>query len=315
MYFKKFLALFACALMVFSSIDASCFNGNPNFAQATTKNWMSYLPNSALVTSVSIPGTHDSGTSRVTACTEGYAKCQSKSISDQLNSGIRYLDLRINDKGLINHGGVACWKSFFKKLYIEDVESYITSFLKKNPKETVILQIKSEDCKKGKDCANIVNKTLAKNNLYYKGKKNIEQLTMGDVRGKFIIFSRQSGINNAYNYTSWDDNVSFDKLWIDSKEGYLQDKYKDTISNKKNTINKFYTKVWQDNDSIKKPVINFTSFTQLPITLNFLYPSVNDYMSSFIDRNNNKKFGFVLMDNPGNSLIQKIYKTNYNRNF
>lgn len=313
MCFKKILAFTICAFISFSSsINILGFNGKENFSEARPNNWMSYLPDSALITNVNIPGTHDSGTSKVTACTEGYAKCQSKSISDQLNSGVRYFDLRINEKGLINHGGVSCWKSFFKKLYIQDVENYVTDFLIRNPTETVILQIKSEG---GGSCANIVNNSLAENSLYYKSKKDIEQLALDDVRGKFMIFSRQSGINNAYNYYSWDDNVSFDELWLDGKEGYLQDKYTGTIANKKEVIDQFYDKVWRDDEGIKKLVVNFTSFTQMPVTLNFLYPGVNDYMSQYVEANKDKKFGIILMDDPSNNLIAKIYKTNYNRDF
>ena len=318
MYLKKFLTLCVSFFIIFSiGFETFSFNeaGNKNlmanqFENPTPQNWMKFLHDTALITNLNIPGTHDSGTGKVTMFTDGYAKCQSKSIKEQLNSGIRYLDLRVNKKGLINHGGVACWKSLFKKLYINDVEDYLSDFLINNPSETVILQIKSEG---GGNCADIINNTLVNNSLYYNSDKNIEKLTLNDIRGKFVIFSRQIGINNAYNYYSWDDNVSFDKIWLDSNEGYLQDKYNNSILNKKANIDEFYDKVWQDDDSINKLVVNFTSFTRIPITLNFLYPSLNNYMSKYVDANSDKKFGIVLMDNPKDSLIEKIYKTNYNR--
>ena len=320
MCLKKFLVFCVSFFVAVSNVFGVCSSaegGNKNLEtnqmeNITSRNWMKNLSDSALVTDLNIPGTHDSGTGRVTVFTEGYAKCQSKSITEQLNCGIRYLDLRINEKGLINHGGVSCWKSLFKKLYIQDIENYITDFLKSNSSETVILQIKSEG---GGNCANIVNKTLVNSSLYYKNNKNIENLTLKDVRGKFVIFSRQSGIRDAYNYYSWDDNVSFDEIWLDSNLGYLQDKYNSSISNKKESIDDFYEKIWKEDEGIPKLIVNFTSFTTAPITLNFLYPSVNDYMSKYVDDNNDKKFGIILMDNPKDSLIEKIYNTNYNRVF
>lgn len=319
MCFKKFLALCVSFFVIFSNAPRVHYfaeNGSKKIEPSKTesvssKNWMEILPDSALITNLNIPGTHDSGTARVTAFTDGYAKCQSKSIPEQLNSGIRYLDLRINEKGLINHGGVACWKNLVYKLYVKDIGNYVTNFLKENPSETVILQIKSEG---GGNCADVVNKKLVDNSLYYKDNKKIENLTLKDVRGKFLIFSRQSGIDHAYNYYSWDDNVSYDKIWLDSNEGYLQDKYNSSIASKKSNIDEFYERIWQDEGGIDKLIVNFTSFTKAPVTLDLLYPSLNDYMSKYIDKNNDKKFGIILMDNPKNSLIEKIYKTNYNRN-
>lgn len=309
---KKLLIFSFCFFAIsFGFIKFFYFSGQENPTDHTSQNWMKSLPNSALITSVNIPGTHDSGTHRVTPFTGIYAQCQSKSITDQLNSGIRYLDLRIDEKGIINHAGISCWKSLFKRLYISDVENYISEFLKKNPSETVIVQIKSEG---DGDCINVVNNKLVKSAFCYTGNKNIRELTLGDLRGKFVIFSRQSEINNAYNYYSWEDNVSFCNIWLDRQKGYLQDKYNNSIPGKKESINNFYTKIWQDQDVDKKPVLNFTSFTKIPIPLSVLYSGINDYMSKYIDSNNNKKFGFVLMDNPSNSLIQKLYKTNFSRN-
>lgn len=313
MYFKKFSAFFFFIFFLFlSQFKVFCFNGKTNPEQAHPQNWMNYLPDSALITNINIPGTHDSGTAKVTMCTDGYAKCQSKSITEQLNSGVRYLDLRVNENGLINHGGIACRKSFFSKLYIGDIENYVSNFLRSNPSETVILQVKSEG---GGNCANIINSNLTNSDLYHRNNKNIEELTLGEVRGKFMIFSRQQGVNDAYNYYSWDDNTSFDEIWLDSKKGYLQDKYESSIANKKEIIDDFYGRIWQNNNAIKELVVNFTSFSQAPITLNFLYPDVNNYMSEFVSANSNKKLGIVLMDNPDNRLIEKIYKTNYNRDF
>lgn len=52
--------------------------------------WMSYLPDDALLSALSIPGTHDAATSTLNL----WSKCQSLSLGAQLNAGVRCFDLR-----------------------------------------------------------------------------------------------------------------------------------------------------------------------------------------------------------------------------
>ena len=55
---------------------------------------------------MSIPGTHDSGTSSLFGVTDkGAAHCQNFNIIQQLNDGIRFLDIRIGLDLRLNHGG------------------------------------------------------------------------------------------------------------------------------------------------------------------------------------------------------------------
>jgi len=65
--------------------------------------WMVDIPDDVLVTALSIPGTHDSG------CIDGplgLAKTQNLDLAEQLNSGIRFLDIRLaryQDDLLVHH--------------------------------------------------------------------------------------------------------------------------------------------------------------------------------------------------------------------
>lgn len=70
----------------------------------TGANWMSGIADQRRISEINLPGTHDSGTSKVrcgNAFTDEYgiefAKCQSLRISEQLKIGIRYLDLRLSN--------------------------------------------------------------------------------------------------------------------------------------------------------------------------------------------------------------------------
>lgn len=60
-------------------------------------NWLSTVPDAKLISLLSIPGTHDSGTYSCKwyqAC--DVSQCQAWSTFWQLKAGIRFLDLRIN---------------------------------------------------------------------------------------------------------------------------------------------------------------------------------------------------------------------------
>lgn len=85
-------------------IDYASSMLKPSISDPTlTRSWTSKLPDDTPLWKVSIPGTHDSGTylgskiniENITKLTL-WTQCQSWTIRDQLDSGIRYLDLRLN---------------------------------------------------------------------------------------------------------------------------------------------------------------------------------------------------------------------------
>lgn len=58
-----------------------------------TNDWMSHLRDSDPIDRLNIPGTHDSGTSYLNS--SNYHHTQDQTISEQLQSGIRFLDMRL----------------------------------------------------------------------------------------------------------------------------------------------------------------------------------------------------------------------------
>jgi 1-phosphatidylinositol phosphodiesterase len=111
----------------------------PLAAAPSPADWMSPLPDTTPISQISIPGTHDSG-----ALLEpfgGTAKCQTLGISEQLEIGVRFLDVRcrhIGDRFQIHHGLVD------QKTTFEQVLTAITTFLKTHPRETVIMSVQEE---------------------------------------------------------------------------------------------------------------------------------------------------------------------------
>ena len=101
------LALILLAAAVFYIIP---FTNQVDHAQLDgTADWMAALDGELTLDAIVIPGTHDSATRYVQL--GFFSKCQDLSISEQLEAGYRYLDIRLGiDKGtlVLMHGFTNC---------------------------------------------------------------------------------------------------------------------------------------------------------------------------------------------------------------
>lgn len=107
-----------------------------------TSNWMGGLPSQALLSSLTIPGTHES-------CSRSFLPwlgCQSLSVTEQCNMGIRAFDFRVgNFDGvlLLRHGSTFSAESP-RTLKLETVLNDLYSWLDNHKNEALIVQIKEE---------------------------------------------------------------------------------------------------------------------------------------------------------------------------
>ena len=199
-------------------------------------NWMQDIEDNRLVCKMSIPGTHDTG-----AYTgNGWVKTQDKNIEQQLNSGIRFFDIR-----LVHQNGVLklCHGSYiFDVNFVGDVLKTTAEFLKEHPSETVIMTIKRDhDLDKGDATKYRMALTKAlegdRNLTSYMVKSFRPDFTLGDLRGKMLIISRDGWITTpSGKVTSWSDNASFSSS-IESTNGssttiHVEDHYKSRASDK-----------------------------------------------------------------------------------
>ncbi|MCA1601339.1 MAG: phosphatidylinositol-specific phospholipase C [Acidobacteria bacterium] len=100
--------------------------------------WMRYIPDDASVMGLSIPGTHNS------CCVHGFlglGKTQELDLLDQLNAGIRFLDIRFThyQDNLCVHHDVVCTE----KSYI-DILTICFNFLRQHPSETILMSVDDE---------------------------------------------------------------------------------------------------------------------------------------------------------------------------
>lgn len=101
--------------------------------------WMVHINDSSSLSDLTIPGTHNSGARYESF--GGTAKCQNLTIREQLDLGVRYLDIRLRHYGdslVVHHGAV------HQHLNFDDVLLHVTDFLTENPSEVVMMEVSQE---------------------------------------------------------------------------------------------------------------------------------------------------------------------------
>ncbi len=144
---------------------------------------MTALSDDLYLYELSIPGTHDSGTGEFVSA--GMSKCQNYNIMQQLNDGIRYFDIRVDEEMDIRHGITDCDIDF------KDVWNDFTLFLKEHPGETIIMQLNSHT--DDDEIAESLAEYFKPENIWTGN--SIPRL--GEVRGKVVLFRRYKETDNG----------------------------------------------------------------------------------------------------------------------
>ncbi len=184
----------------------------PSAAAAAGNDWMAAIDDATPLWKLSIPGSHD-------ACAlfeplASTAKCQNLKLGDQLNIGVRFLDIRCCKKGSrfwIYHGGVD------QRISFSEVIATIKNFLRLNPKETVIMSVKEENSQSGDAFHTLFDSYVAENpGVFYLGSA---VPTLGTVRGKIVLLRRFNG-TGGIDASDWPDNTIFARGAIDVEDYY-----------------------------------------------------------------------------------------------
>ncbi|MET3135040.1 hypothetical protein AAKU55_005343 [Oxalobacteraceae bacterium GrIS 1.11] len=162
----------------------------PSTAQA---DWLSCIADHVPIGNISIAGTHDSAAINASVLTP-YA-CQRFSISQQLNGGIRLLDVRLKVTRpsdvyvfMTCHGNIGVgvdanvYQSFVSLL------DECKAFLNNHPKETIIISLKIDD--RGSYNLADFSDQLCAVLLSYPIAQVTQMPTLGQVRGKIVLFNR-----------------------------------------------------------------------------------------------------------------------------
>ena len=143
----------------FSLISLPMFANNAHAwdPSQNSNDWMRNLSDKRVqINELLLPGTHDSGTYDFSIgdniLRAGGLKTQNKTITEQLEGGIRFFDLRLgfkssSDSGadslLINHAG-DFWLGSYTNVSFPMVKEQFANFLQENPSEVIIALIRIE---------------------------------------------------------------------------------------------------------------------------------------------------------------------------
>ena len=223
-------------------------SGTENYACAQT--WMTSLPDEAYLTSLNIPGTHDSGTANVFLDGLGSAspsRCQKLFYSQQLNVGVRSFDIRCKadnnnpsaSQVKIVHSFAACYRADGQEMLLQDFFSEGVAFLKAHPGEVLLFTIKLDSGSNHEGLARGVADCILKYRGYIWQGEGVPSL--GEARGKIVIVGRRYNFGN-YNpltedglqtrlfgadLTKWDgfDYEATDAAIAIGERIYVQDAY------------------------------------------------------------------------------------------
>ena len=139
---KALPSIFAGGILFALSVTAGVF-GMTDVAKQTPRSdrseWMKSYGDDTLVSSLSIPGSHD--TLALYGIGDLAGQCQSLGIADQLTMGVRFLDIRLKEDGdslKAVHGIVDERQAFSTTV------STMVSFLQSHPSETLFVSVKEE---------------------------------------------------------------------------------------------------------------------------------------------------------------------------
>ncbi|HEX5220507.1 MAG TPA: phosphatidylinositol-specific phospholipase C domain-containing protein [Verrucomicrobiae bacterium] len=314
----------ALALPPAARADATRSYNRSSSIETSHPDWMRWVPDSTLLSDLSIPGTHDT----MALYGGDLVETQSLTLRRQLNAGIRVLDIRcrhIEDVFAIHHGVV------FQNAYFgTDVLKVCYEFLRDNPTETILMRVGDAGVPDEQDCTRDYDETFQwyRDNTTYGSCIFIDPAgydtihTLGAVRGKVVILDEFDGGN--YGYNLFGDNTDLLDMQAEYDLNTIYDR-----DNKWNIVKDFFQYTdgdtatwteWGEHGTVHhRPAesgrfyINWTSATSFnggvyPNAIaTYINPRVLEYL---FDRNQNRTTGIVWMDFPGAALIDAIIAHN-----
>ena len=326
------------------NVELSILAGNTaETAYSYANEWMAGIPDDALLSSVNIPATHDTGTAGVVedlVPSVSITSCQNLYYDEQLNMGARSFDIRANatkddasaaDVKIV-HGGELwqCQEKNGSDLTLQSILNTSLGFLEKHKSETVILTVKP-------DAGSTIGLEHAVAEFIEKNKDKVysggDIPSMKEARGKIIFLRRfnltknyDSSVERAmgFNLTNWDDIKYKDykyayKLYDDGKNHvYIQDAYNTYGSEKWPYILETMKQTTGQDTShpieYNSWVFNYTSCSQgAPLGLT---QEINPRL--FKDEDNcidNRFLGTVMLNFIDEPMSRLIYETNSNMIF
>ncbi|MCD3460506.1 phosphatidylinositol-specific phospholipase C [Streptococcus equi] len=326
---------------VFAHYDTAYWNEertSTRFIEQYT-DWMETIDGNRRLSELSIPGTHDTLAFSASLPVTSIVRTQSMNLQQQLDSGIRFLDIRLSHEGdrfYIYHGCV--WTGYD----FEDVCNIVQGFLKKHSTETILMRVKQENSSvSDEEMWKLFDKfdTQYEELFWNRSTVDYDDPKLNEVRGKVVILSDVWGLKQGINYrelpkqdnyrlrSNWD----LYKKWEDVKK---QIEYSNTNVNGNISLNYLSGSVgaapWfvasghitpstgssRLSTGLTEP--GFTSsYPDFPRTgrwgifATISFEGINTLAADYLNKEQVSHAGIVFADFPGERLIDGIIQCNY----
>ncbi len=288
---------------------------------AKFSNWMKFINGNVILSELSIPGTHDSGSYDTWYGTEAYTgKCQTLNLHEQLcRKGIRFLDIRCRtykDSLWVVHNFTD------RSISFDYVLEICFEFLKTNPTETIIISLKQDYGKDKEEFSKIFQEKYVRpyQDLWF---LENEIPNLSEVRGRLVLIRRFEAANIGIDASpdKWLNNTTFE-ITLDKQYLKIQDHYQVNYANNK----------WSDvsshlnnaREEAKKKEFWYLNFTSGYVKDYYLLPNVKT-VSNYVNKklseypfNQKTSYGTIIMDfidiidEKNYDICKKIINTNLN---
>lgn len=283
--------------------------------------WMKGLDDDMPLSEVVLPGTHDSATKNVQLAY--FSKCHALDISEQLEAGFRYLDIRLGankDKLRLMHGFTNCTTSGWPwagTLMFDDVLDSCYAFLRQHPSEAVVFAVKQEyGSETPEQFEALLKSYIDRNPDAWLLTDRVP--TVGEARGKLVLLRHYEkpeepdptlGIKCFWEKQDKHDDVSKNIAVHD--EGtytlYVQDRYEYDEDDKWNA---FLAGLKAGKTGADAVSIHFLS-TKGTATFGHPYGYAKDLNARLLSGSEPLN-GWVVVDFASSTIAQRIYQTNFN---
>lgn len=277
----KKIILFLSVICVFAIIIFLQISVNsPKSIDGMNKSWMKDIPDEKKLSEITIPGAHNAAAATIPLSL--FSKCQDYSISDLLNAGFRYLDIRAGvdevdgEKTLfLYHNFILCHTMdglLPRNLTFADVTATCYDFLASNPSETIIFMVKYEHGDASiSEFEWLIEKEIDKNSD--KWLLTDKTPCLKQARGKIVLYRRykdeaclgsKAGIECIWDEQTNTDISDLNHIITTCTENNIlvQDMYKLSADDKWTVFSRILnTSPQADNANEYYPTINFLSTT------------------------------------------------------
>lgn len=291
-------------------------------ATAKTNRWMAMIPGSTYFSMLSTPGSHDSATSNCASA----AKCQSETIAQQLENGVRAFDIRptykysstiTKDNLYIFHGMVNT-----NVLYKDAIKTMV-EFLQANPTEALSVIMVKEDgtplLSSWTDYTTEMCNAISEIHTQYTD--NIKELdhsyyTLNDYRGKIFFGYRNAwDLHKTVRVTNWPDDGSDTNYGVGvggTCTASVEDAYNTSGDSKKAVVNALLNLASANTDH-KRFHYTFTSVANsITSSANTQNPAAATYIGSLSGPTGYVYGDFMGSSNySGTTLLKAVIDQNY----